>query len=102
MGKTPFAGDIPQGLKPEWNSQTEEWEYVPFNELPDLPVNTVTPAEEAIAKRDELLFRSDYTQLADAPFTSEQKQAWAVYRQQLRDLPETPGFPDVTFPIPPQ
>lgn len=28
-------------------------------------------------------------------------RAWAVYAQQLRDLPGLPGFPDVEFPTPP-
>ena len=35
--------------------------------------------------RDWLLFTSDWTQLPDAPCDAE---AWAAYRQQLRDLPE--------------
>lgn len=96
-----FAEDIPEGTKPEWNSVSEEWEYLPINNQSDQPVN-LTPLEIAITKRDGLLIQSDYTQLPDAPFTAEQKQAWAVYRQQLRDLPDTPGFPDVTFPTPPQ
>lgn len=37
--------------------------------------------------RDKLLSASDWTQVADAPLTSEQKQNWINYRQQLRDLP---------------
>lgn len=38
--------------------------------------------------RDGLLFNCDWTQLPDAPLTEEQKEAWSIYRQQLRDLPE--------------
>lgn len=38
-------------------------------------------------KRDELLAECDYTQLADAPFSSEEKQIWRTYRQALRDVP---------------
>jgi len=36
----------------------------------------------------------DWTQFADSPLTVEQKQAWATYRQALRDLPanSTPAF----------
>ncbi len=37
--------------------------------------------------RDDLLLRSDWTQLPDVSLTEEQKEAWSVYRQQLRDLP---------------
>ena len=47
--------------------------------------------------RDRLLAESDWTQVADAPVNCE---AWATYRQALRDFPATwtPGseadFPD--------
>ena len=49
--------------------------------------------------RNELLTRSDWTQLGDTPFTAEQKDAWTAYRQTLRDLPQDYGNPnDVNFP----
>lgn len=46
--------------------------------------------------RDRLLVESDWTQLPDAPVD---RDAWATYRQALRDFPSTwtPG-PTVTFP----
>ena len=49
--------------------------------------------------RDRLLAESDWTQLPDAPVD---RQAWADYRQALRDFPATwkPG-PTVTFPAKP-
>ena len=65
-------------------------------------------AEEAQAKlpdvirqqRNQLLKASDWTQVADAPVD---KQAWATYRQALRDITEQAGFPNnVVFPTPPQ
>lgn len=49
------------------------------------------------AQRDRLLVASDWTQVADAPVD---RDAWATYRQQLRDFPatwtpgETADFPD--------
>lgn len=51
------------------------------------------------AHRDRLLVESDWTQLPDAPVD---RQAWAAYRQTLRDFPATwtPG-PTVTFPVAP-
>lgn len=52
-------------------------------------------------ERDELLRATDWTQMADAPLTVAQKAAMAVYRQQLRDLPAKPGFPEVAWPLPP-
>jgi hypothetical protein len=48
-------------------------------------------------RRDGLLAESDWTQTADNPISN--KAAWATYRQQLRDFPETWTPADtVTFP----
>lgn len=59
-------------------------------------------AESKRAARDRLLMESDWTQLADAPLTQEQKEAWAEYRQKLRDLPQQNGFPlSVSWPVAP-
>ena len=43
------------------------------------------------AQRNRLLSECDWTQLADAQVD---KQAWAAYRQALRDVPSQDGFPD--------
>jgi len=50
-------------------------------------------------RRNLLLTASDFSQLEDAPVD---KNAWAAYRQQLRDFPATwtPG-PIADFPDPP-
>lgn len=46
--------------------------------------------------RDQILQASDHTQLEDAPGD---KQAWAAYRQALRDITAQPGFPrNVVWP----
>lgn len=37
--------------------------------------------------RNNMLLQTDWTQMPDAPLSLEQKQQWATYRQQLRDLP---------------
>jgi hypothetical protein len=48
----------------------------------------MTTAEFELRKiRNVFLRESDWTQFTDAPLTDEQKQAWATYRQALRDLP---------------
>jgi len=39
--------------------------------------------------RDILIGLTDWTQFSDSPLTSEQRAAWAAYRQALRDLPQT-------------
>ena len=46
--------------------------------------------------RDRLLKESDWTQVADAPVD---QQAWATYRQALRDFPATwTAGPTADFP----
>jgi hypothetical protein len=50
-------------------------------------------------QRDELLKASDWTQVADAACD---KEAWATYRQALRDLPTSVADPrDAEFPTAP-
>ena len=50
-------------------------------------------------ERDYLLSECDWTQVPDAPVDS---AAWAVYRQQLRDLPANTTDPrNVVWPEPP-
>lgn len=41
--------------------------------------------------RDHLLFQSDWTQVSDVPVD---KNSWAKYRQELRDISLQPQFPD--------
>jgi hypothetical protein len=49
--------------------------------------------------RDKELFLTDWTQLADAPVD---QAAWAVYRQELRDLPVSNSDPrQIELPIKP-
>lgn len=54
-------------------------------------------------ERNRLLSLCDWTQVTDAPLTTEQRAAWATYRQALRDVPEQFTKPeDVVFPTAPQ
>jgi len=56
-------------------------------------------AERVRIDRNKRLADSDWTQLAD---NTADTNAWAAYRQALRDLPSTDGFPhDVTWPTEP-
>jgi len=63
------------------------------------------PSEEQLAaqarsQRDALLSQSDWTQVPDAPVD---QQAWAEYRQALRDVPQQAGFPtEITWPVKPE
>lgn len=56
----------------------------------DIPMT----AEEARAKRDKLLAATDWTQVLDAPIDAATREAYRVYRQALRDIPEQEGFPE--------
>lgn len=61
------------------------------------------PAQEALVKnqRNILLSESDWTQLPDVPL--ETKQAWATYRQALRDITSQEGYPfNVIWPTKPE
>jgi hypothetical protein len=54
------------------------------------------------ARRGELLYKSDWTQIPGGPLSDEKKTEWSVYRQQLRDLVIEGTCPlDFTWPTPP-
>lgn len=44
-------------------------------------------------ERNAKLAECDWTQLSDTPLNPEAKAAWAFYRENLRMVPEQPGFP---------
>ena len=57
-------------------------------------------ASDIRSQRNVLLTQSDWTQVADAPVD---QQAWATYRQALRDVTQQPGFPiQITWPTQPE
>lgn len=67
-----------------------------------LPDPSEALAEEARAKRDALLAASDWTQVLDAPIDADTREAYRVYRQALRDIPEQTGFPGtIDWPVEP-
>lgn len=52
--------------------------------------------EQAVVAREERnkrLSECDWTQLIDSPLNPEEKAAWAFYRENLRMVPQQPGFP---------
>ena len=74
----------------------------PANEEQSLDVNAIQSKikeEELRAERDGELIATDWTQLPDVPDVIKNK--YTTYRQQLRDLPATDGFPDVDMPTKP-
>ena len=51
-------------------------------------------------ERNQLLKDSDFRVLPDYPHT--RKESWVLYRQQLRDFPETWVDETTSFPSPPE
>jgi len=71
---------------------------VVYDERPDPTPEQISAmrARDVRRKRDNRLAASDWTQVPDAPVD---QQAWADYRQALRDIPQQEGFPeDVVWP----
>lgn len=69
----------------------------------ELEAQKVQEAEKNMRmQRDMMLSASDFTQVPDAPFTDAQRQAWATYRQALRDLPSNVTDPfNIVWPTEP-
>ena len=65
----------------------------------ELAVATEQKFAEVRAIRTNYLYECDWTQLPDAPITTEKKAEWTAYRQALRDLPDIVTDPfNVTWP----
>lgn len=54
------------------------------------------------ATRDRLLAESDKYMTLDYPITDEQREAWKIYRQELRDMPATCDPDNPIWPVTPQ
>lgn len=53
-------------------------------------------AEGHRTTRNKLLADSDWTQMNDSPLSNEDKTAWAVYRSELRNLPDDAAWPNLS------
>jgi hypothetical protein len=51
--------------------------------------------------RNLLLSNSDWTQMSDSPLSDDKKAEWAIYRQILRNLPNTVDLNNVVYPTQP-
>jgi len=92
QGQEPPKGAvlIPEGLNPFRLS----WDGEALSEAP----TDALEAERAAANREyrnQLLSSTDWTQLPDAPLTDEQKAAYGIYRQALRDLTDHVNWPNL-------
>ena len=94
--------EVPEDIKR--NPQNWTFENGAFREFTDQEKSNNDFPDEVYwntlrNERTELLDKSDWTQVADAPVD---KAAWATYRQQLRDLPENTTDPrNPTWPTKP-
>jgi|13_taG_2_1085334.scaffolds.fasta_scaffold06492_3 hypothetical protein len=52
-------------------------------------------AEVNRSLRNDLLSKSDWTQINDSPLTTELKASWATYRQALRDISNLASWPNI-------
>lgn len=50
------------------------------------------------SRRDQLISASDWVMLPDVSMSSERKQAWLAYRQQLRDITNQPDPTSIAWP----
>lgn len=97
----------------EWTLSGDD--YAGLNWLSDMPkpsavqvaakqaeFEAAAPWDAVRVERAHLLRDSDWTQMPDSPLTAEGQQAWAVYRQALRDIPQDYATPDdVVWPTAP-
>lgn len=88
-GQEPPEGSV--AIPEELNPFRLKWDGVELKEAPAASLE----AERAIANREyrnQLLTASDWTQLPDAPVD---REAWAAYRQALRDLTNHVNWPNL-------
>ena len=90
---------IPQWLEVEQKTQAPE---VSSGSLTYTPPTAPEPVQANRHRRNILLTHTDWTQMPDAPLSEAQRAAWVAYRQELRDVPTQPGFPDqIIWPVAP-
>lgn len=88
----------PRNINGEW---FQNWDYIDISPAEAL-VQDETQARLVRERRNALLVETDWTQFTDSPLSAPQKEAWATYRQALRDVPEQASFPwDIVWPTQP-
>lgn len=89
-GYTPVPFPTRPSPSHEFNYTTKQWED---------PRTADTEWPLVRSRRNALLSASDWTQLPDVPLAT--KDAWATYRQALRDVTEQPDPFNIVWPVPP-
>lgn len=88
--------------KNQWEQAVSE-ECVVIDGKHQLYVKTQEKIHEELisyvrSERDKLLSSSDWTVLPDSPLDDVKRSEWVVYRQALRDLPQTVDINNIVFP----
>jgi hypothetical protein len=88
--------------RPECNPKLEivDWDGTQFQVRPYNSDELQEQYAKIRDQRDQLLNASDWTQITDYDLGAD-RDAWATYRQALRDLPDAPNPFDITWPTPP-
>lgn len=55
--------------------------------------------QDILTERNQKLSQSDWTRMDDNGLSEEQREAWRIYRQQLRDLPQNIVYSDDLHPV---
>ena len=84
---------------------SDVFHYIVNGEIVDKPI---APIDMLVAlrsirkKRGEILAASDWTQVSDNHLTTEEREAWAKYRSDLRNITNDLADPSlVKWPLPP-
>lgn len=86
-----------------WSSETLSWERNPNQQVleNEKALAYIAKAWSSVrSERNLFLKASDWTQLPDVPLPT--KEAWATYRQALRDITNQPDPFNIVWPEPPQ
>jgi hypothetical protein len=76
--------------------ETKQWRKFTAEEQAEIEAQK---AKQVRSERNAKLTETDWTQVDDTPLDNVAKNAWANYRQALRDVPDQAGFPfDVNWP----
>jgi hypothetical protein len=89
-------------------NEVVQYEQVREKTQEELDIELQNQWDGVRSERTQLLYESDWTQLADVPMSDEKKLEWATYRQSLRDItnyespdeviwPEKPSMDDPTY-----
>jgi len=86
----------------EGDAWVEHWESNPASSE-EITERTNSASASIRAERTAKLTSSDWTQFPDTPMERTVRDAWAVYRQALRDITDQPGYPhQVDWPVEPE